>query len=176
MINLRTKEALLRKVMTDNFDYLTTLPKKRRQDKERTGVAVRIEIPLKSKTLLFPVYDPSQRAMYLVQEKLLRTMTKGHATSQNSEDPETVPMEMRKKFRGCITIQMDGYIIYISISGLLGSEDVACAIILGGDLTGLSATEIIKNIQQRGGLLPDELFQKGHYLCELLKSYDKNKK
>ena len=166
--DLAKKRNGFQKLGKELFDYLTGLPQSvRPEEKPRTGIQVLLKNPdPRSEDLItFPVYNPSERAQYFVCEKSFRTELFGDATSQNSEN------EKLKKFRGCVTISLHGGILHCSVSGLFGSEDVAIAIILIAKATGVSINDVMINIGARQGKLPEEFYQEGHYLAELLKKY-----
>jgi hypothetical protein len=167
-LNLGNKKNDLHKLGMELFNYLTNLPQSVRVDKDpRTGIQVLLKNvdPTSDDLITFPVYLPSDRAQTFVHEKSFRTQLWGDATSQNSED------EKLRKFRGCITLSIDGEIYHCSVSGLFGSEDVAIAIILMAKATGVSVNDVIINIGARKGKLPEEFCEEGHYLAELLKRY-----
>lgn len=167
-LNLLSQKHDLQNLAKEIFDYLVGLPQDVRPDeKPRTGIQVLLRDPdYQSEELItFPVYKPSDRAQYFVMEKSLRTELYGDVTSQNSEK------ETEKKFRGCITVSLEDCMFHCSVSGLYGSEDVAIAIILSARATELSINDVMVNIGARGGKMPVEFYQEGHYLAELLNKY-----
>lgn len=167
-LDVVSKKSELQNLAKDIFDYLVGLPQDVRPDeKPRTGIQVLLrETDYRSDELInFPVYNPSDRAQYFAVEKSLRTEAYGDATSQNTEN------EKEKKFRGCITVSLEDYVLHSSVSGLYGSEDVAIAIILAARATNSSIDNVLRNIMRRDGKLPRELSQHGHYLYELMNKY-----
>jgi hypothetical protein len=169
-INLKDKRAELQKLGIEIFDHITGLSKEIRPDAQpRTGIQIlmRDPDPLVDNLINFRVYEPSDRAQYFVCEKSMRTELLGDATSQNSEN------EKMKKFRGCVTLVVPDteIILHCSTSGLFGSEDATSGIIMLSRAADVTIDYVISDILRRGGMLPNELSQKDHYLVSLLNRY-----
>jgi hypothetical protein len=168
MITLSDKRDFLQNLGKEIFEKITSIDSAiRKDDKPRTGFQSLLRVLDTTNRITFPVYEPSERAKTFVEEKSSRTEENGHATSQDSEDPDNL------KFRGCVSYEFydENCIVHSSVSGLLGTEDVAAAIILLSEAIDKTVDEIMYNISERGGELPEELSQKGHYLCDLLDEY-----
>ncbi|MCX6823531.1 MAG: hypothetical protein NT085_00180, partial [candidate division SR1 bacterium] len=99
-------------------------------------------------------------------EKSVRTETHAHKTSQDSED---IP---KLKFAGCVSIFIGDEEVHASVSGLKGgAEDTVAAIIALSAAVDVPINSIIEEIQRDCGALPKEIFQKDHYLYQLLEEY-----
>ena len=148
------------------FDRLTNLPLDVRPEvKERTGVNIMFRIQGLRENFHTPIALPSSAAHDFTVEKSVRTELMDDATSQDSENEEIF------RYRGCITYELDGRLIHCSVSGLFGTEDVAIAIVSMATKVEVTIDDVIANIQRRGGKLPEEIFQEGHYLKNLLDIY-----
>lgn len=166
-INVEEKRECIIESGTNVFDYLVGLPETiRPKGKEQTGINIMFRILLTKPMVHMPIRYPSVLAHDFSIEKSVRTELLRNVTSQDSEEPIIF------RYRGCISYKMpDGRIIHCSVSGLFGSEDVTIAIIAMAKNLNITIDEVIANIQHRGGALPEECFQKGHYLKRLLDMY-----
>ena len=165
-IDLAKKKMLIHLIGTQIFDYLTSLPKDIRPDKkDRTGIRILVRVPGTRNMLGISIHRPSEAAKIFAIEKSVRTDLYDDITSQDSEDEDVM------KFRGCVSMRVNHEVFHSSVSGLLGSEDVMIAIIIIAITTNHTVSQVIINIKQRGGKLPQELFKEGHYLHALLNEY-----
>lgn len=179
--NLQKKSKELEAMGKLLFRHITNISRDIREDKKRTGIRIIARVLRTDNRISIPVYAPSANADFYAVEKTVRTEEHSHITSQDSEAPEFF------QFRGCISYYLEetGENIHVSVSGLLPSEDVAVALILMAILLDIPLSNVIKYIQDEHafmrngeavGLLPEELFQEGHYLKALLDEYrDKTK-
>ena len=164
-INLHEDRDSIFEAGMDIFQYITGQPQEVRAKDDPPGVNILFRIP-GIESAHIPIYNPPIRIHDFTVEKSVRTEVLGNVTSQDSEN------EKKLRYRGCITFQMaDGTIIHCSVSGFNGTEDVTTAIIAMAIKVKVPVHEIIKNIQQRGGSLPEEIFQVDHYLKLLLDIY-----
>lgn len=165
-INVVKKRMLIHLIGTQIFDYLTSLPKDIRPDnKERTGIRILVRVPGTRNIVGVSIHHPSEAARIFAIEKSVRTDLYDDITSQDSEDEESM------KFRGCVSMKINYEVFHSSVSGLVGSEDVAIAIIVMAISTDHTVSQVIINIKNRGGKLPAEIFQPNHYLYKLLNEY-----
>ncbi|MEI7557447.1 MAG: hypothetical protein WCJ45_00920 [bacterium] len=131
-----------------------------------TGMCVNLRTLFKRDVMNFHIGMPSTLAKFYVDEKTVRTEMLGHRTSQESEDID------HNRFAGCVTYFIDDQEIHAAVAGLKNSnEDAAVAVILLAQAVDVPIDEIIDDIQSNGGQLPKEIFQKGHYLYELVEKY-----
>lgn len=174
--NVQTKAKKLEAMGKLLFRHITTISRDIRDDKKRTGIRIIARVLRTDNRISIPVYAPSANADFYAVEKTVRTEEHSHITSQDSEVPEFF------QFRGCISYYLEetGEDIHVSVSGLMSSEDVAVALILMAILLDIPLDKVIKYIEDERdfmrngetvGLLPEELFQEGHYLKALLDEY-----
>ena len=165
-IDLAQKKMLIHLIGTQIFDYLTSLPKDIRSDnEERTGISIVLRVPGTRNFLGVSIHRPSEEDKVSAIEKSVRTALYDDITSQDSEDEDVM------KLRGCVSMKVNYEIFHSSVSGLLGSEEVAIAIIMMAIATDRTVSQVIINIKQRGGKLHQELFKEGYYLQALLTEY-----
>lgn len=167
MIDLSKHLEIIHRAGINAFENIVNIPETRRKKgADEGGVNIMLRI-LRTKGMVHvPVKSPSALAHDYTVEKSVRTEIMEDVTSQDSEDPAIF------HYRGCISYRLpDGTIIHCSVSGLFGTEDVTIAIIVMAKRLETSVYDVIENIKQRGGSLPEEIFQKGHYLNELLDIY-----
>lgn len=166
-INLDEKRECIISLATNVFDYLIGLPEKiRPKGENQTGVNIMFKVLLTKSIVHMPIRYPSVLAHDYSIEKSVRTEMLEKVTSQDSENTTIF------RYRGCISYKMpDGRIIHCSVSGLFGSEDVTIALIAMAKNLNIAVDEVIANIRHRGGALPEECFQKKHYLKRLLDMY-----
>jgi hypothetical protein len=168
-IDFEEKKQEMIALGTELFNYLTTLPQDIRPDTEkRLGIAILLRIPCIRQLLEIHIGTVSSMISFMAAEKTVRTETNADKTSQDSEDIPNL------KFGGCVTIYLEenNQDLHMSISGLKGGpEDASCALIMIARAADVSIQWVIDDIQQDGGKLPEEIFQEGHYLKELLDSY-----
>jgi hypothetical protein len=149
MINLKEKELEIMETAAFWFNTLMNLPNEIRQDtKERTGISVYIREPGKRNSLHFSVSQPSADATDFAVEKAVRSHVLGHVSSQNSEDPEKL------QFAGSLTLEIDGTIIQVSVSGMQSFEDVFIAIQILSRISGAYTYSVCLSIAEKGGELP----------------------
>jgi hypothetical protein len=165
--NVEKKNWIILDTGTKVFDYLTGLSETiRPKGDDQPGVNIMFKIILTKSIVHVPIRNPKPLAHDFTIEKSVRTELLGNVTSQESENPTIF------RYRGCISYRMpDTAIIHCSVSGLFGSEDVTIAIIAMAKKLNVTLDEVIANIRQRGGALPVECFQEGHYLKHTLDMY-----
>lgn len=166
-INLDEKQEFILDLGTKIFVYLTGLPQEIRPDvQERPGIQILLRILRTRNIAIVPVGKPVPMAQFLASEKTLRTEFNADKTSQDSEDIENL------QFGGCISNYFGTGEIHSSISGLKGGcEDAAAAIIVLSRVTEVSIDAVIDEIKEDGGILPEQIFEEGHYLKTLLDMY-----
>ena len=167
-VNFNNKDKIISEIGTQIFDYLTSISQDIRPDNanERPGMATLLRVINTRTHLDVPIYNPLPFAKFLAAEKTVRTECHAHKTSQDSEDIPNL------KFAGCVSIYVGDEEVHASVSGLKGgAEDVTAAIILLSTALDVPIDEIISEIQEDGGALPTEIFQKDHYLYQLLEEY-----
>lgn len=176
---LSEKRELVQALGTQLFEHLTKLPSNIRQDeKERAGICI-VAREIETRNLIIvSIKDPSEAARFFAIEKSVRTECYNTLTSQDSECPE------KMQFAGCISYSLNNNksdladVLHISVSGLKAEEDVAVAIIIMSRILVVRISDVINNIKEiaetfdENGLLPNELFDKNHYLYDLLKKFD----
>ncbi len=141
------------------FDKLIYLPKDvRPDDKERTGIKILIREIGTRNIFLRSIAKPSEAAQFFAIEKAVRSETLGHATSQNSEDPE------KMKYAGSVT----AFNYQVSVSGLKADEDVFIAIAVMAKFLDESIESVIFDIEEKGGLLPEWCSKKNFYHWKVL--------
>lgn len=167
--DVQEKEKLVSALGNEIFDYLTSLPQDIRPDPEgRVGIWILLRILGTRELLDVIVKNPLPFARFLAAEKSTRTEVYAHKTSQDSEDIQNL------KFAGCVGffLELTGEELHVSISGFKGGpEDAAVAIIITSRVVGQSIDAVIDDIKKDGGTLPDEIFQQGHFLNNLLNKY-----
>ena len=126
-----------------NFTALSNVV--RSDEKVRTGIKILIREIGTSNIILESIGKPSEAAQFYAIEKAVRSETLGHAASQNSANPE------KKKFAGSIT----AFNYQVSVSGLKADEDVFISVALMAKFLGESIENVIFEIVQKGGLLPE---------------------
>ena len=97
-------------------------------------------------------------------EKAVRSWAHGDYSSQNSADPAKLC------YTGCVSVKMRGQVIQASCSGLESEEDAAGSVIILASLFQVTAKEICDNVLKHHGQLPDEFFDRYHYLNWILKN------
>ena len=174
--NLLSKQKELEALGKLLFRRITTISRDIRDDKKRTGIRIIARVLRTDNRISIPVYTPSANADFYAVEKTVRTEEHSHITSQDSEAPQFF------QFRGCVSYYCEetDEDIHVSVSGLMSNEDVAVALILMAILLDISLDKVMTYIQDEHdlmrngetvGLLPEELFQEGHYLKVLLDEY-----
>ncbi|MFZ2310140.1 MAG: hypothetical protein WAW11_01190 [Patescibacteria group bacterium] len=149
MINLEEKKEEIIETATFWFRTLMDLSNDIRKDvKDRTGISVYIREPGKRNSLHFSIGEPSTDAQDFAVEKAVRSYVLGHVSSQNSEDPEKL------QFAGSLTLEIDGTIIQVSVSGLQAFEDVFMAIQILSRISGTYTYSVCLRIAEEGGELP----------------------
>lgn len=165
-INVESKSRAITYLGNKLFVYITTLPKDIRPDKtQRTGVQLFMRVLGTRNQSSVSVKKPSKDAKIFAIEKSVRTETHAHKTSLDSEDVENM------KFGGCIGFYIGDEEFHVSCSGLTAQEDTVISIIILSQIAGVFINDILDEIIRDGGKLPDEIFQEGHYLKELLDMY-----
>ncbi|MBP7846222.1 MAG: hypothetical protein KA007_02170 [Candidatus Pacebacteria bacterium] len=141
------------------FDNLISLPKDvRPDDKERTGIKILIR-EIGTRNIIFEsIAKPSEAAQFFAIEKAVRSETLGHATSQNSENPE------KMKYAGSVT----AFNYQVSVSGLKADEDVFIAIAVMAKFLDESIESVIFDIEDKGGLLPEWCSNRNLYHWKVL--------
>ena len=164
VFNFERKRKRINDVLTGYFERVLRVdPKLRNDEKTRTGMLAFLRELGPGRNMMFEkIKDPSDATRWFVDEKSSRTETHGHASSQNSEDVKN------DKYRGCIAYHIDGKVIHSTISGMLGSEDALAAVIQMSEHAEVTVDEVIDNVKAHDGQLPEEFFQEGHYLKEIL--------
>jgi len=177
MINLKEKQPALKALAERYFNRIMRESQETRGDEkhdQRTGIQVLLKFLQTRDMINFPVYSPSPEAQHFASHKSGITEVNNVITSQDVENVKIF------WFRGCISFRFpDGIVIHCSLSGLLGSEDVAGAIILMAEAKGTNVDIIINNIIDRRrfwhfgrkGKLPNEIFNPNHYLGKILNEY-----
>jgi hypothetical protein len=149
MIDLEKKKDEIIETATFWFEKLMNLSNDIRKDvKERTGISVYIREPGKRNSLHFSIGAPSTDAQDFAVEKAVRSYVLGHASSQNSEDPEKL------QFAGSFTLDIDGTIIQVSVSGLQAFEDAFVSIQILARISGAYTYSVCLSIAEAGGELP----------------------
>lgn len=129
------------------FNELMKLPNSiRNDDKKRTGVQVFVWEPGTRNFIYFPVSEPSEAAQIFAVEKAVRSYVLGDTSSQNSEDIS------RLRFPGSVTVEINGVVITVSVSGLQSHEDVFVAIHILARIFNTTTSEICLNILENGKL------------------------
>jgi hypothetical protein len=148
------------------FDMIMSFGDRRNDRTSRTGfISLQRELYTGNENLCIEsAYAPPPKAIYLVSAKSSRTENRDEVTSQDSEAPP-------EHWRGCISYLKYGQIFHSSTSGLLGSEDVVVSIIKMARALKITINEVIKNIEDRKGALPEEIYDHTHYLYEILQEY-----
>lgn len=172
-IDLTEKRELIQRLGKELFDWITTLPKEiRPDDKVRTGIQIVAREIGTRNIVMVPIYEPSEAARFFAVEKTVRTECHGLVTSEDSEDPGCM------QFKGNVSYvcKNDSREFHVSTSGLFGEEDVLVSIIILSRIMGKSTKDIIKRIKELGwkeiyGKLPEQLFDKKHYINAILKEY-----
>lgn len=177
-IIIEDKRALIQQLGTELFEKIINLPYEIRFDeKPRTGIQIVTRAIYPEQLVMTTVKKPSERALFYAVEKTVRTESFCHATSADSADPE------RGKHPGCVIYlpKEEGMFPYhVSVSGLKSEEDVAIALIILSRIIDKSVSEVTENIMMAGegmfnedlGTLPEEIFDKQHYLYKLLQEYE----
>jgi hypothetical protein len=154
------------------FGKITILPAHiRPDDKERTGIQILVRelSPLNiitSNIVVISVRQPSDAAQHLVHEKAVRSAMYGDSASQNTADSNKL------QYAGCVTFTLpDARKIQVSTSGLKAEEDVAVAIVLLAYILNCGIKEVVKNILDSGGKLPEFITKPPHYLFDFLADY-----
>lgn len=168
-IDLKKKRKFIAELGLELFDYLTGLSEDIRTDnEERTGIQIFGKVAGTKNIVTVAVRDPSEETRIYAIEQAVRTECFMHKTSQDSEDIG------RNQLAGSVSMyfdgkDIDGEDIHLSVCGLKPEENVVLAIILLAKILEVSIDEVIYDIQQDNGTLPDEIFQKDHYLKKLIK-------
>ncbi|MEI6774091.1 MAG: hypothetical protein WCL18_04770 [bacterium] len=167
MIEINKDLQIIQSVGIEAFDYITTIPEtQRKKGGDEGGVHIMLRILWMKGMVHVLVNLPSPLAHDYAVEKSVRTEIMEDVTSQDSEDTDIF------HYRGCVSYKLpDGTIIHCAVSGLFGTEDVTIAIIVMAKKLGVTVDDVINNIKQRSGSLPEEIFQEGHYLKVLLDTY-----
>lgn len=166
-IDFEEKEQEMIALGTELFNYLITLPQSIRPDtQERLGLAGLLLVPCTTQVVEISIGTVLPLLRYTAAEKTVRTEIYAEKTSQDSEDINN------RKFAGCVSIYLNGQDIHCSISGLKGgAEDATVAIIMLSRAAEVSIEWVLDDIRQDSGKLPEEIFQEGHYLKNLLDMY-----
>ncbi|MEI8007924.1 MAG: hypothetical protein WCI00_00250 [bacterium] len=165
-VNFNEQRKFIETLGNQLFDYITGLPKDiRPDDKERTGIQILGRVLRSRNLVMVPIKEPSEAARFFAVEKSVRTESNSDKTSGDSEDVDSL------HYQGCVSIYIDDNEIHVSVSGLKAEEDVTVGIIILSGVTDISIAKIIKQIRKDGGVLPKQIFKKGHYLYELLQKY-----
>jgi hypothetical protein len=164
IFNSPTTRGWLNDVAQYYFDKIVELPKEiRSDDKERTGIKYLIREIGTRNLILDSVGKPSEAAQFFAIEKAVRSETLGHATSQNSADPD------KMKFPGSVTMNyLNKTFLQCSVSGLKGEEDVFVAVVLLANAFKVPVSYVIEMVELSGGELPWQFKKEGHYLYDLL--------
>lgn len=166
-IDLTSDEKIvqLKNVAQSWYEMIMGLPIDIRQDdKERPGISVLVQEPDTRNVLKFDVGSPLMLAVYLADEKAVRSNLLKHASSQNSANPALL------RFPGSLTACFDGVTLQASISGAKGEEDAFMSAMLLASAFHRPIDVVLRNIKNLGGQLPSQFFEKGHYLNVLLNS------
>lgn len=164
-INLVEKKSQIAAVATALFHEITNLPDDVRHDeKKRTGIQILVREPGTDNLAIVSVLEPSDRAKFFSIEKGVRSHLKGDYASQNSENTEVL------EFRGSVTVSIDGMTVQVSVSGLMGDEDVTIAIRILASIFNMKAYDIAKAIMSENGTLPPSLYTQNHYLEGIMKA------
>lgn len=148
-MNLLEEKECAHKTATFWFNKLMKLPNSvRNDDKERTGIQVFMWEPGTRNFIYFPVGEPSEAAQIFAVEKAVRSYVLGNASSQNSEDVSKL------RFPGSVTVEINGVVITVSVSGLQSHEDVFIAIQVLARIFDETTASICLSIVEQGGDLP----------------------
>lgn len=176
MIDLATKKMQVIETAQRYFHYITSLPLDIRpvapDAKIRTGLRVFLREPEpvggQRNQIAVSAFLPSVDAEIFAIEKAVRSWTLGDYSSQNSADPEKL------RFAGCVTVKFRDQIIQCSCSGLSEKEDAGGAVIILADLLQAPPINICDNVRGHDGLLPEEFFDRYHYLNWIIKNPNLN--
>lgn len=165
-INLDEKKTAIVYAGNKLFTYLVKLPQDVRPDKQkRTGIQVFAKIIGTRNQVSLSVKKPSKDAKVFAVEKSVRTECYADKTSWNSRDVN------KQRYGGCVSIFLGEYEFHVSVSGLKEEEDVCIAIIIMSKISGIGIDEILHEIKEDGGEMPEGMYQAGHYLNDLLNLY-----
>ncbi|MEI6673286.1 MAG: hypothetical protein WCL02_08500 [bacterium] len=165
-VDLKQKRKFIAEFGLEIFDYLTGLSQDIRVDnEERTGIQIFGKVAGTKNVVTVAVRDPSEETRVFAIEQAVRTECFMHKTSQDSEDIK------HNQLAGSVSMYFKNQDIHLSVCGLKPEENVALAIILLAKILEVSINEVIYDIQQDGGKLPDEILQEDHYLKVLLDKY-----
>ena len=161
MIDLEAKRASLVQKAAEMYSRIMAIPPEIRKDeKERTGIAVVAVVSATPNVVVFSIGNPPDRSIFFATEKAVRSDIFDHQTSQESKNLE------KMKFPGSISMRIDGIIYRVSISGLKAEEDVAVAIHLLSIIIGLIPNAVRIALE---GKLPDCFSDSNHYLFDLVR-------
>lgn len=145
------------------FDEIKNTPyPTRRDDRERTGLAILVRELGGDNQIYVTVDQPSDGARFYVSEKATRSEIFEHWTSGNSAD------KSKRRYHGCITFRIDGKRYQVSTSGLQEGEDVAVSLRVASQLSSEKVSTIMADIRSHGGILPDWVEDKSHYLYKVM--------
>ena len=146
-------------VAYDCFNLINAIPAEIKGDnKERTGIQIFVGEPGTRNSIFASINYPSEAAKIFVVEKATRMGLLGDYSSQNSENPELM------RFRGALTVEIEGAKIQASVSGLQSDEDAFTAVKILAYIFNISDAKVCKIIKEHGGILPECLFNNTHYL------------
>ncbi len=177
-IIIEDKRALIQQLGTELFEKIINLPSDIRFDeKPRTGIQIVARETATRNLVMVSIKEPSEAARFFAVEKTVRTESLCHATSGDSQNPDAM------QYAGCVIYlpKEEGMFPYhVSVSGLKAEEDVAIALIILSRIIDKSVSEVTENIMMAGegmfnedlGTLPEEIFDKQHYLYKLLQEYE----
>lgn len=137
-------------------------------DKPRTGVQIFIREPGVSErnSIFSSIYHPSEDAMAFAVEKAVRSFALGHASSQNSENPDKL------QYRGSLTVTIDGVTIQASCSGLTGDQDVYVSAFILSRIFSRTPCNILNKVIEAGGQVPKDIYFETCGLNQLLQKHN----
>ena len=166
--NLKLMRGRLVATAYEAFDEIMALSDKARgDDKPRTGIQIFIrETGISERNSIFSsIYHPSEDAMAFAVEKPARSFALGHASSQNSENPDKL------QYRGSLTVTIDGVSIQASCSGLTGDQDVYVSAIVLSRIFSRAPWYILNNVIMAGGEIPEDFGKVSSPLNHLLEKH-----
>jgi len=158
-ILLSKSENAIINIACDFFNLFNLIPQEIRGDsKKRTGIHFFITEPGTRNFISNSVGRPSEAARIFAIEKATRMGLLGDYSSQNSENIELM------RFRGALTVEIEGIKIQASVSGLQSDEDAFTAVKILAYIFNISDAKVCKIVKKHGGILPESFNKKNHYL------------